>query len=71
LFGDGIWTNFADNVGTLPLDESSTFIRSCFNNCQPMSASRAVMQLDSMMGLLRDVRDGRIRSYLDVLSHVR
>jgi hypothetical protein len=71
LFGDGIWLNFADNVGTMPLDESSTFIRSCFNNCVSTTSSRAVMQLDSMMGLLKDARDGRIRSYIDVLSHVR
>jgi hypothetical protein len=25
---DGIWSDFCDNVGALPLDETSTFIRS-------------------------------------------
>ena len=71
LFSDGIWFTFADNVAALPLEAGSTFIRSCFNNCQSPYPSRAVMQLDSMMGLLKDVRDGRIRSYGDVLAHVR
>jgi hypothetical protein len=71
LFSDGIWFTFADNVATLPLDASSTFIRSCFNSCPSPYPSRAVMQLDSMMGLLKDARDGRIRTYGDVLTHVR
>jgi hypothetical protein len=71
LFGDGIWPDFAENVARLPIDESSTFIRSCFNNCQSPFPSRAVMQIDSMPRLLQDYREGRIRSYVDVLSHVR
>jgi hypothetical protein len=71
LFGDGLWNNFARNVAALPLDETSTFIRSCFNNCQSPYPSRAVMLLDSMTGLLRDFRAGRIRAYGDVLSHGR
>ena len=33
LFGDGIWADFVHNVEALPLDESSTFVRSCFNGC--------------------------------------
>jgi hypothetical protein len=28
LYQDGIWQNFCANVSTMPLDESSTFIRS-------------------------------------------
>ena len=71
LFGDGIWTDFAHNVEALPLDESSTFIRSCFNGCSSAYASRAVMLLDSMPGLLRDFRDGKIRAYSDVLWRSR
>jgi hypothetical protein len=71
LFGDGIWMHFAANVAELPLDESSTFIRSCFSNCVSPYPSRAAMQIDSMTGLLKDVRDGKIRTYGDVLSHVR
>lgn len=68
LFGDGVWSRFAENVADLPLDDSSTFIRSCFNDCGP---TRAVMLLDSMPALIRDYRDGKIHAYVDVLSHVR
>jgi hypothetical protein len=28
LYGDGLWDDFCSNVATLPLEESSTFIRS-------------------------------------------
>ena len=71
LFGDGIWPEFAHNVETLPLDESSTFVRSCFNGCTSTYASRAVMLVDSMPGLLKDFRDGKIRTYADVLWRSR
>jgi len=71
LFGDGIWADFVHNVEALPLDESSTFVRSCFNGCSSAYASRAVMLLDSMPGLLKDFRDGKIRAYSDVLWRSR
>ena len=71
LFQDRLWDAFAANVGSLPLEESSTFIRSCFNSCSSPSGSRAVTLLDSMPGLLRDANAGRIRLYWDVLSHSR
>jgi hypothetical protein len=32
LVQDGIWRDFCDNVATLPLDETSTFIRSVRTN---------------------------------------
>ena len=80
LFGSGSWEAFARNVATLPLDETSTFIRSCFTGCGFSLSNlpvfgpgppRAVMLLDSMTGLLQDVADGRIRSYSDVLLRSR
>ncbi len=71
LFGDGIWNDFAHNVEALPLDESSTFVRSCFNGCDASYQSRAVMLFDSMPGLLKDFRDGKIRTYTDVLWRSR
>lgn len=71
LFGDGIWADFARNIEALPLDETSTFIRSCFNGCASPTSSRAVMLLDSMPALLKDYRDGKIRSYTDVLWRSR
>ena len=71
LFQDRIWPDFARNVAALPLDETSTFIRSCFNNCAPNFGYRSVTMLDSMPGLLRDFAAGRVLSYWDVLSHRR
>ena len=55
LFQDRIWDAFAANVASLPLDETSTFIRSCFNSCiSTSSSSRVVMLLDSLPGLVQD-----------------
>ncbi|HUL73116.1 MAG TPA: hypothetical protein VLT86_08440 [Vicinamibacterales bacterium] len=71
LFGDGIWLEFAHNIEALPLAETSTFIRSCFNGCASSFGARSVMLLDSMPGLLRDARDGKIRTYADVLWRSR
>ena len=69
LFQDGIWGDFSGNLASLPLDDTSTLIRSCFNNCSSPTGSRAVSLLDSMTGLLRDVRSGKIQTYWDVLAH--
>lgn len=72
LFQDQVWAEFAENVGTLPLDETSTLIRSCFNSCSPPGARfRAVTLIDSIPGLLRDVKAGRVGTYWDVLSRRR
>jgi len=71
LFQDRIWIEFARNVGALPLDGTSTFIRSCFNNCASSYPSRSVSLIDSIPELLKDFRDGRINTYWDVLSHSR
>jgi hypothetical protein len=71
LFGDGIWLEFAHNIEAMPLEETSTFIRSCFNGCAAPYGSRSVMLLDSMPALLKDVRDGKIRTYADVLWRSR
>jgi hypothetical protein len=69
LFQDGAWRTFAANVATMPLDAQSTFIRSCFDSCPAPAGSRVVSLLDSMPGLLADVRAGRIATYYDVLRH--
>lgn len=68
LFQSGRWPVFMRNVAALPLDESSTFIRSCFNNCRAPIGSRSVTLLDSMPLLVKDFDAGRIRSYGDVLD---
>jgi hypothetical protein len=71
LFQDGLWELFARNVAQLPLDPSSTFIRSCFTGCVGVRPfpSGSVMQMDSMTGVLRAFDEGRIRTYADLLSH--
>ena len=71
LFQNGQWGRFTANVATLPLDASSTFIRACFDSCASAPGSRSTTLLDSMTVLLRDVNDGKIRSYWDVLAHSR
>lgn len=71
LFQDRLWDDFRANVSALPIDETSTFIRSCFNNCSSPGGSRAVTLLDSMPRLLQDATMGRIQSYWDVLNHSR
>ena len=71
LFQNGVWPAFARNVATLPLDDASTFIRSCFNSCGMPNGSRAVSLLDSMSGLLRDFNEGHIQNYWQVLQHSR
>jgi hypothetical protein len=71
LFQDRLWDDFRANVATLPLDGSSTFIRSCFNTCSSPGGARAVSLLDSMTGLLQDAAAGKIQTYWDVLNHSR
>jgi hypothetical protein len=70
LFQDGLWDRFADTVATLPLDASSTFIRSCFNNnCAAGTVSRSSVLLDPIARLLKEAEAGRITSYADVLAY--
>ena len=71
LFQNGVWGEFAKNVATLPLDESSRIIRSCFDSCPAPPGSRVRMFVDPILPLLRDVAAGRIRTYYDVLGHGR
>jgi hypothetical protein len=69
---NGGWTNFFDNVGALPLDASSTFIRSGGGGFQAGGAGmRAANVLASMQETLAAVKDGRIRTYNDVFSIVK
>jgi hypothetical protein len=69
---NGGWTNFYDNVATLPLDASSTFIRSGGGGFQRGgSGMRAPNVLAGMLETLDAVRDGRIRAYNDVFSIVK
>jgi hypothetical protein len=61
--------NFYDNVAALPLDSSSTFIRSwngVFGPLPPGGMPYTV--LSSIQETLAAVRDGRIQSFRDVIS---
>lgn len=71
LFQYGTWPAYYANVETLPLDERSTFVRSCFTACSATAGSRSVQLLDPVAALLRDVAGGRILSYYDLLAHSR
>jgi len=74
LFQDGIWTTFAANVAALPLDSSSTFIRSGRPGAGFAGGGRggpngmANSLLQSMQRLVQDVADGKIHGYADVLN---
>jgi hypothetical protein len=73
LFQDDVWRRFYTNVGTLPLDSTSTFIRSVFNvmgfnNYGPM---RGQQLLASMMEQVTLFNDGKLTSYPDVIATSR
>jgi hypothetical protein len=70
LFQDGLFDAFARNVATLPIDDSSTFIRSVsqrfgYGGSQLGPDGRA-SALDPIRPFTRDFQAGRIRSYFDV-----
>jgi len=62
-------TNFYKNVAALPLDSSSTFIRSWSGVFGPMPpGGMPYTVLSSIQETLAAVRDGRIESFRDVIS---
>jgi hypothetical protein len=70
LFQDGIFADFARNIATLPLDASSTFIRSVstrygYLGSHTWTDGRA-SALDLILPFVRDFNAGRIREYRDV-----
>ena len=72
LFQDGLFDAFARNVATLPLDETSTFIRSVsrrFGYPGPLLGSDGrASALDSILGFVKDATAGRILTYSDINS---
>lgn len=74
LFQGEDWKRFFGNVGTLPLDSTSTFIRSLFNG-QGFSRTAGFGQymrnrqlLGSMLEQHKAFLDGRIQQYYDVIN---
>jgi hypothetical protein len=76
---DDDWRRFLANVGTLPLDSSSTFLRAVFNDMSfrapvPPNAGptvRSVTLRASIRETLRAFAEGRIQSYYDVIEMSR
>ena len=68
---NGGWTNFYDNVATLPLDESSTFIRSAGGGIRGGfggGGMRAPNVLASIQETVAAVKEGKIVTYRDIFS---
>jgi hypothetical protein len=64
------WRHFYSNVATLPVDEKSTFIRSRSGGGrgrQPPDARMSI--LGPIAEQLRQLKDGRIRTYYDLLAN--
>lgn len=72
LFQDNnTWPKFYTNVATLPLDSTSTFIRSVTNRWGRGSGGPLMSQLIApMQGTIEAYRTGRVQWYGDVLSIV-
>ncbi len=74
LFQTEAWKRFFGNVGALPFDERGTFIRAFFNTGMryPLSMSsgriRSATLLEPLGDAVAAVRDGRIRTYADVIA---
>jgi hypothetical protein len=65
------WNRFYANVATLPMDSTSTFIRSLSNGngFRPGSPnSRSVQLLSSMQETVKAVQDGRVQTYYDMIQ---
>ena len=65
------WQRFYANVATLPLDSTSTFIRSLSNGngFRPGSPnSRSVQLLSLMLETIKAVQDGRVQTYYDMIQ---
>jgi hypothetical protein len=65
------WRQYYENVATLPIDSSSTFVRAVFNSFGYSgggSGPRSITMLQPVMDLLKALREGKIMSYLDVVN---
>jgi hypothetical protein len=72
------WRHFFDNVGELPLDSSSTFIRSVFDGAVYYRGAppfggymRARQMLASMLAQVTAFRAGKLMTYSDVIETSR
>lgn len=71
---DHNWRRYYENVATLPVDSSSTFVRAVFNNMGYMgggTGARSITMLQPVLDLLKAFREGKIAGYLDVVNMSR
>ena len=70
---NGGWTNFYDNVAALPLDATSTFIRSAGGGVRGGfgggGGMRAPNVLSSMQETVEAVKTGKIQAYRDIFDY--
>jgi hypothetical protein len=69
LFEDARWKDFAANVASLPIDDSSVFIRAYFAGPRSQAGSRSKTELEPIGNALAASHQGRIGSYADVIHH--
>ena len=67
------WRQYYENVATLPIDSSSTFLRAVFNfgYAGGGGGARSVTMLQPVLDLLKAYREGKIQSYFDVVNMSR
>jgi len=70
LFNQGDdWSNFYKNASTLPLDSTSTFIRSVFNGMGTYGGfMRGEQLLASILAQTAAFREGKLQSYWEVIN---
>lgn len=73
LFQSEAWKRFFTNVATLPVDESSTFIRSYTNNIGlgRSPGARSTTLLDPIAGLVHAFHEGQVQTYYDLVERSR
>lgn len=75
LIQDGVFTDFARNVATLPTDVRSVFIRSVWSRYgyqgTLLGPDGRASALDPIRLFVRDAQEGKIRSYYDLNARSR
>ena len=67
------WRQYYENVATLPIDSTSTFVRAIFNFGYGGGggSARSITMLQPVTELLKAYREGRIQAYFDVVNMSR
>lgn len=67
------WRQYYENVATLPVDSTSTFVRAVFGfgYSGGGSGARSITMLQPVLELLKAFREGKIQGYFDVVNMSR